>query len=349
MGNILKALGLPDPFKRADFQPQVEVLGESFMVPVLVPIGEEVSLQIKISNWAVAPNDLQLAWSTPVTTAKARATIEGEGDSALLSVQGVAPSTGIVRVRLTTTFAGVTLPFDIPAIVVLVTPGEGPDDSVQSKDQGGSATVTDLEQDMGILMGPWLTAAGTGVTQFSANALSDEIDDLTSGSMESFLDGLVGNTMWAATCFFPGAGALRVFAVSMAGIAAAAVPSIPHASKSHIPEVQQAMNRYLFDVFGKLTPRFRATAQRIVDAHPSITRYQALNLFAKASLAAGTVHIDPSFQTKPRLDLQVIANKMEAMATQQLKGWVASQKETKDKAAYDKLIRETSHRQPGEL
>lgn len=334
-----------------DFRPALEVPDHPIAMqsPVVVPQGEEVGVELRISNWVGAPKDASAKWHYQVVGAAVTASIDPSEGNALLSLQGVKPSNGLIRCFVDIKINGRVMPFEFPPLFVTVTPDGHFNPADRSEDRGGPATVTDLEQDMGIFMGPWLTAAVSGVDQFTANALSDEIDDLSSGSMQGFFDGILGNTMWAATCFFPQAGALKIFVVSMAGIAVAAVPSVPHASKSHIPEVAAAMKAHLFDVFGKLTAKFRTKAQEIVAAHPNIRRFEALSLFAKASLQPAAVQIDASFKQKPKLNLQFISSQMEGKATEDLKYWVARQKADKDKKDYEDLVRKTSRRQPGEM
>jgi hypothetical protein len=334
----------------SDFKPEFEIPEHPNMTaPVQVPQGEEVGVELVITNWQLAPKDAAVMWRSMPYGAQVKLDLDPRTGSALLSMKGGQPSSGLIRSFIDIKTKGRVSTFELPTLFVIVNPSGPIDPAEQSEDHGGPATVTDLEQDMGIFMGPWLTAALAGVTQFTTNALSDEIDDLSSGSMDGFFMGILGNTAWAATCFFPAAGALRIFAVSMAGIAAAAVPSVPHASKSHIPEVQKAMNAYLFDIFGKLTPKFRTTAQGIIDKKPDIRRYEALTLFAKASLVPGCVRIDPSFKQKPKLNLQYISDRMESKASEELKGWVARQKAEKQKRDTEELIRKTSRRQPGEI
>lgn len=334
-----------------DFKPMLEIAEHPnpMQSPVIVPKGEEVGVELRISNWDFAPKGASAKWRYQVVGAAIKVSIDPSDGNALLSFQGGEPSTGLVRSFVDITINGRVAAFEFPPLFVTVTSDGNFNPADRSEDRGGPANVTDLEQDMGILMGPWLTAAVSGVDQFAANALSDEIDDLSSGSMQGFFQGILGNTMWAATVFFPQAGALKIFVVSMAGIAAAAVPSVPHASKSHIPEVAAAMKAYLFDIFGKLTAKFRTTAQAIVATHPDIRRFEALTLFAKASLQPAAVQIDASFKQKPKLNLKYISDQMESKATEELKSWVARQKAAKDKKDYEEMVRKTSRRQPGEM
>lgn len=314
-----------------------------------VPVGEEFSVELRIENFSKAPKGWEARWITRPLGAAVKVSITPEGERALVSIEGLRPSNGIVRSFVEVNENGKKVSYEFPPILVGVAPAGAVDPAAVSEDRGGSANVTDLEQDMGIFLGPWLQAALAGVQQFVTNELTDKIDDLSSGSGQGFLEGIIGNAAWAATVFFPGAGALRIFVVSMAGIAVASVPSFPGGSKSHIPEVQRLLNDYLFQAFSEISGKFRGAADKILKSHPEIKRYEALSLFAKASMAPASIRIDPSFKQKPKLNFSYISGQMEMKATAELRGWLDRQKAQKDAADVEKLIRDSSHRHGGEM
>ena len=322
--------------------------GEHDLV-TMIPVGEEFSVELRIENLSKAPKSWDFRWITTPVGAAVKTSITLEGERALVSIEGLRPSNGMVRSFIEVNENGKKVSYEFPPIFVGVAPAGAVDPAAVSEDRGGPANVTDLEQDMGIFLGPWLQAALAGVQQFVTKELSDKIDDLSSGSGQGFLEGLIGNAAWAATVFFPGAGALRIFVVSMAGIAVASVPSFPGGSKSHIPEVQRTLNDYLFQAFSAISGRMRGTANAILKSHPDIKRYEALSLFAKASMAPASIRIDPSFKQKPKLNFSYISSQMEKKATEELREWVDRQKAKKDAADVEKLIRDSSHRHAGEL
>jgi hypothetical protein len=156
------------------------------------------------------------------------------------------------------------------------------------------------------------------VGQFVTNALSSRLDDLESGSWSTFLLGLLGNTIWAATAFTPPGMAGSVFAISMAGIGVAAAPTIPRKSKSAIPKVHELMDGYINGIFNQVNGKLREKASALLVQYPGITRYHALAEFVRHSFARGTYTLDPSNSSPPALSQGVISDRFVQLATQRL-------------------------------
>lgn len=183
-------------------------------------------------------------------------------------------------------------------------------------DEGGPATVTDLEQDLHDVLAEWAAGADQAVVLFGATALSERIDAIESGSWETFLSGLVGNTVWAATTFIP-PGDLA-FGLSVAGIGLAAAPTVPSKSKSAIPEVTKMMQDYINGVTMAMTPKLREPAAARLADHPGETRYRALASIVRNSFQPGTYTIDTGYATAPTLNRTAIRDRMLDVANERL-------------------------------
>src|SRR5262245_23288491 len=189
-----------------------------------------------------------------------------------------------------------------------------------STDEGGPATVTTLEQDMRDILIEWQTGANEGVGQFVANTLSDRLDQIESGSWDSLVAGLIGNTIWAATTFLPIAYAGKVvFAISMAGISIAAAPSVPHKSKSMIPQVTTLATDYVNAVFAGLNTQLRGKAAALLQAHPEASRYRAIAAMVRNSFKEGMYDIDSSYSTIPQIRQSRVRDALVNFATERLK------------------------------
>jgi hypothetical protein len=191
--------------------------------------------------------------------------------------------------------------------------------------EGGVASVTDLEQDMRDILQNWRDAASDGAALFATDKLSKRIDDLESGSWTSFVASLVGNIVWAGAVFASG-GAVAVFAVSLAGIAIAAAPGVPVESKSLVGEVQKGMQNLVYALHGKLDGSLRGKATSLIKSIPGIGRYRALARFVEASFAPGYFSIDASYATIPTLNLEGIRNLYVERAEAELDRYVAAQR-----------------------
>lgn len=173
--------------------------------------------------------------------------------------------------------------------------------------EGGIASITDLEQDMRDILQNWRDAATDGVDLFVTSVLSERIDDLESGSWTAFVTALIGNTIWAAAAFTPvGAPA---FAVSLAGIGVAAVPTLPDKKKNLIPAIQKRATGYIYSIYAKLDRGLRGKAQKLVGSQFGIGRYRAIALFVEASFAPGLFSIDAKHATVPTLAMDRIRDR----------------------------------------
>jgi hypothetical protein len=190
----------------------------------------------------------------------------------------------------------------------------------QSNDEGGPTAVTTLEQDMRPLLIDWQTGGLEGVNQFATNALSARLDDIESGSWQTFLYGLLGNAMWAATCFLPiGAAALAIFSISMAGVVVAASPTLPRKKKSAIPDIQQLAVEYINAIFAQLNAQVRDKASLLIAEHPDASRYRAIAAMVRHSFAPGMYDIDPTYRTIPQIKQSAVRDALLAFATERLK------------------------------
>ena len=147
--------------------------------------------------------------------------------------------------------------------------------------EGGIADVTNLEQDMRFVLQEWRDAAADGANLFAFDALSKRIDALESGSWNKFWVSLIGNTIWALAVFNP-PGAVA-FAISMAGVAVAASPTVPSKSKSKVGLVARQLQNHIYEVYDQLNKGLRNSAEVLIMNHADITRYRALDMFMEAS------------------------------------------------------------------
>jgi len=200
----------------------------------------------------------------------------------------------------------------------------------QQKAGNSIADATNLEHDMKDILLTWEGAAKDGVNNFALTALSERIDDLESGSWSSFLIALLGNTIWAAAAFVPlvvpgtVAAAKVGFAISMAGIGVAALPTKPPPkSKSAIPEIAEIAKTYISQVHMGLLPKLGDSAQKIIENNPGITKYRAQGEFVKANFKSGLYTINEDVGGLPTLNGNAIRHEYELVATAMLKHFIS--------------------------
>ncbi len=339
---LLSALNLPDPAQLESmaetavkivtgqyFIPVFDDSGTSPFAPLAIFAGEEVMVPVAIKNIAIAPKGAAIKWKVD-SSGNLAVDVDADSGKAALTIKAAKIGPGYVRPQIAVAMGGKTFQFDGPVIFVNVM-AKAADSGQAVADGGGETSATVLEQDMATFLQPWLTASLDGIDQFVANQLNSQVEGMSQGSWTSFVEGVLGNGIWAATCFFPiGTASLLIFTVAAGGIAVASVPSIPSDGETHIPEVRKYMRDYIFSAFTSLNGGLRNMALAILKAHPAIKRYEALSLFAKASMVPGTVRIDSSFKSKPQLNLSAIASKMEKAAKDVLD--LILEKEKADKA-----------------
>lgn len=175
-----------------------------------------------------------------------------------------------------------------------------------ANDQGGVASVTDLEQDMRDMLINWHQAANMGVTQFTTSELSGRIDQVESGDWTETIMSLLGNTIWAGTVFST-ASSGTIFGISMAGILIATAPVIPSSVVSTIPEIQDEMIKYMQSIYDQLNNQLRNKAMLIIERYPGITRYRALTIFVQESFKTDLYRFDPTYRSPPSLNKQAIS------------------------------------------
>jgi len=162
------------------------------------------------------------------------------------------------------------------------------DDPISS----GSNSDTLVTRIQGILR-EWKSECQEGVNDFVHAELAASIDSLGSGSWPSFLVALIGNTIWAATAFIPvAAGARVIFAVSMAGIAVNATPSIPAASSqgANLVTVSDLLKDYFGNVFTQLMNDVSPTVREYVRVHGQETGNQALMSYLRTAFRADEIN-----------------------------------------------------------
>jgi len=147
----------------------------------------------------------------------------------------------------------------------------------------------------------WKSECQEGVNDFVHAELAASIDALGSGSWPNFLVALIGNTIWAATAFVPVVGtalsaaqvARVTFALSMAGIAINAAPSVPAASSdgANLLRISLLLKNYYGDVFTGLFNQINPLVTQYVANHPTQTGNQALIAFLINNFQAGAINI----------------------------------------------------------
>jgi len=140
----------------------------------------------------------------------------------------------------------------------------------------------------------WKSECQEGVNDFVFSELASQIDDLSSGSWTSFFSALVGNTIWAASAFLPGVGALATgasalaratFAMSMGGIMVGAAGSIPSPSSeaSNLLVISDMMKTYFGNVFTELFNSLDGLVRSYVDENPTQNGRNALLAFLNSN------------------------------------------------------------------
>lgn len=287
-----------------------------------IAVGESATLRLKVRNWASAPKGVVFYWGASVSGNAVDVDIEHHGGEGIVTVRGLSAGEGVVHadVKVGAGAAGSTYTFSDTTFAVqrsaqTIDSKSTGADPAGSADEGGIASITDLEQDMRDILQDWKGAAADGVQQFATAALSDRIDDLESGSATALFAALLGNTVWAAAAFTTGGAA---FAISMVGVATAALPTVPHKGKSFIPDIQKAMVRQIYTVYGQLDKGLRSNAQALVSSHPGITRFRAMTVFVAASFQPWLYIVDAKYGTIPTLNMSAIRDLYALKATQGL-------------------------------
>ena len=185
--------------------------------------------------------------------------------------------------------------------------------------QGGTADVTNLEQDMRDLLTNWKEAAKDGAEDFADAELLSLIAGAQSSDWGGFLVTLLGNTVWAAAAFSP--VAREAFAVSMIGVAIGMTPSIPSQTRPEeiLLEVKKMLRKYINDTYDQLNGTLRKKAEALIKENPGIKRYPALAKFVKASFKTGLYHkILLTYDKPPTLDKTAITEKYASVARELL-------------------------------
>jgi hypothetical protein len=321
---------------------------------LLLGVGQSVPLKFKIRNWGALPKGTGIEWRLSANGDAVKLTDDSKGGEATVTV--TAANTGEATVKAEVRIGSGGAPsyrfadtvFVVKEASQVVDPDNPDPDS--SPDQGGIASVTDLEQDMRTFLVEWKTAATDGVTEFITSALNQRINDLASGSTKNFLLSLLGNMIWAAACFASGGTA---FAISVVGVGIGAIPSVPSkVDETFIPDIQKAMIGQIDAIFDHENTALRTKAQALLKSEPGITRFHALALFVEASFQYKYISVDATFTTIPKLNAGAMTATYAALAKQELDKAIAADKKRKqeieDKRTMD-YWKTHSRRQPGEV
>jgi hypothetical protein len=274
-----------------------------------IPVKVAVAVNLKVGNWHERPKGTLLDWGATSSGNTVGIKIEGDGGERTLTVKGLEPGKAVVKAEVKVRGGG-TYPFSDIAFTVIKNT-----DLDSSPDQGGPATVTDLEQDMRNILQDWHNAGRAGIGQFVANALSKRIDDLESGSTKNFIFAVVGNIVWAAACFTTGGAA---FAISLAGIAIGSVPAAPEKTKSFIPDIQKLMENFIDGLVDPMDKGLRNKAKVLLAAYPGITRFHAMDEFVAASFLPAFFTAKSHHTSIPILNKAAIRDFFERGATLRL-------------------------------
>jgi hypothetical protein len=175
--------------------------------------------------------------------------------------------------------------------------------------EGGAATDTELAQEIRRVMDNWLSHARTGVSQFVTADLSARITSLESGSWRTFLQTMVGGTVWCASAFLgPEAPALLSFGVQMVGMAIQGLTTLPQQSNAAdaLLAVETMFHRYLEDGHKHGVAQAAGIASRILADSPGMTMYRALARMMTATFKPTMLSIPGDFATIPQLDATAV-------------------------------------------
>jgi hypothetical protein len=287
------------PLTPATFVPKIQL---DTAAKRTLMVREKASIRLRILNWADLPVKTTADWAARVSGAAVVAEVKRKGGEGWIEVTAKTLGQAIMRVEVkvasgdrSTIYSAQETTFDVIPLATTADPSVS--------DEGGMASVTDLEQDMRNLLQDWKSAATDGVNQFVGSELSKRLDDLESGSGRTFAMALLGNTIWAAAAFTTGGAA---FAISMAGIGVASAPTVPMQGKSAVPQIQKAMMDHIYAVHEQLDRTLRANAQALYDAYPRFARFRAIGLFVKGSFKSGLYKEDSGAKSMPMINMTAV-------------------------------------------
>jgi hypothetical protein len=287
------------PLTPADFVPKIQL---DTVAKRTIMVREKVSIRVKVLNWAGLPQKTTVEWGVRASGSAVSAELKRDGGEGWIHVTAKALGQSIMRVEFkvtaagrTTTYSAQETTFDVIQLATTADP--------TVSDEGGTASVTDLEQDMRNILQDWKSAATDGVNQFVSSELSKRLDDLESGSGRTFAMALLGNTIWAAAAFTTGGAA---FAISMTGIAVASAPTIPSTGKSAVPQIQKAMMDHIYSVHEQLEKKLRGAAQAMYDEFPRFARFRAMGLFVSKSFKSGLYKEDSGAKSMPVINMAAV-------------------------------------------
>jgi len=182
----------------------------------------------------------------------------------------------------------------------------------QIRARGGLANKGKLVGDMTYVIDRWDLASTKGILQLLNVVISKRIQDLESGSWESFWMTLLGNTIWATSAFAPIATApLLPFVISMTGVLISSLPSLPKQSYfgENINIIQEGLLSYIENVAKQLKKQCPAKADKLLSYYQKrISRHRALAEFI-GGFGKG-MHDIGDYTTKPALEETAIRRVM---------------------------------------
>lgn len=152
--------------------------------------------------------------------------------------------------------------------------------------QGEEAEQSQLEQDMRDTLQDWSIGCRDGIHLFVHQTLERQINQLSRGSLSSFLLMFAGSTIWAAAAFVPEGMAVAAFAVSMTGVSIGLSPSVASLARDDdtaLTQVEEILVEKLNEIYRELNRSLPDKAQTLLQEYPGVSRYRALWLFISES------------------------------------------------------------------
>lgn len=323
------------------FRPELEVLTPVSNTPMSVPQNGELTIDLLVKNWDDAPESAALRWTVTVDGKAVVAELKNKGGQGYLTLTGkTLGGTGVARAALVVKIEDVEVPFEFTPVMLIVGPADTSLDDSRLDGQGGPATNSQLDQDVTNLLTDWESAAKTGISHFVTTELEKKINDLSAGSWASWIENLLGNTLWALTVFLPGGTIVGLvlkkevvqFTVSLVGITAPAILNRPDGkSVPTISQLQTMLDDHIMKVHQELKQKLAPQVQKLLKEIPTMTRFEAIGKLAQALFSAGTVHVDAKYGIVPTVNETVVATRYERMAAARLKRYIDLDKEARRK------------------
>lgn len=331
------------------FHPDLHVVNAHPLHQVMIPEGEEVTVDLQIKNWDQAPSGTKIGWDVAVEGMGATAVLKVKSeDEAYLTLKGpTVGGTSVVNVQVTVKVDDQSVTFSFPAINTFVSGRDTSHDSDRDTNQGDAATAGQLDNDLTALFTTWEESAKTGISHFVSKQLENRIDELGAGSWASWAENFLGNTLWALTVFVPEVAiiqivakglkqqAVRQFAISMVGIAVPAGLNMPNGSSvPTISQLHEMLDDHIMKVHQSLKQKLWPQAKKMIIEHPSMMRFEAIGKLVESLFVPGTVRVDPTYMIIPTVNESTVAARYERKATDMIQKY-RDRKDAASAAAMD--------------